>query len=160
MRSIIIIILTLTSGIFADAQHLTPIVIGGAGSDSAKEGYHISWTLGEVVITTLTQPEATLLQGFQQPNYIFTQLIEEETKDFQILAFPNPASGNIRIEVTDLKNQLTLEIFDVIGTLVIVKKLESPITDINLSEIPSGAYLFRVTGENGGIFTAWRILKL
>ncbi|KAA3620803.1 MAG: T9SS C-terminal target domain-containing protein [Bacteroidetes bacterium] len=160
MRIITIIILILLSAFLVRAQHLTPVVIGGAGSDNATEGYHLSWTLGEVVITTHTQPEATLLQGFQQPNYVFTQLIEGPGKDYKILVFPNPTTDNIRIEVTGIKKPLNLEIFDVLGELVIIKELEPSITDINLSNIPSGTYLIRLTGDNGVILGVWRILKI
>ncbi len=159
MRSIIFIII-FAGAIFAKAQHLTPMVISGGGSDSNTGDYHLSWTLGEATIATHIQQDVTLLQGFHQPNYIFTRLLESPVKDIDIQIFPNPASDHIKIDVAGVRNKLKVELYDLPGRLVMISDLAPSINVIDLSAIPDGAYMLRVSGNNGIRLGIWRILKI
>ncbi|MCB0652654.1 MAG: T9SS type A sorting domain-containing protein [Saprospiraceae bacterium] len=159
MRSTITIILIFVGVIFSKAQFLTPVVISGAGSDGNAGDYHLTWTLGEVAITSHIQPDVTLLQGFHQPEYIITQLVEGPEKDFKILVYPNPVSDYINIEVTGIKNPLKFEMYDLVGLLIMKEELENPFTRINMATIPDGAYLFRIRSDLDIISGVWRILK-
>ena len=46
---------------------LEPSVIASGGTYSETETMSISWTLGELATTTLTEGDMILTQGFQQP---------------------------------------------------------------------------------------------
>lgn len=158
MRSIIIIIITV-SAIFARAQHLTPAVIAGSGSDGNAGDYHLSWTLGEVAIATHSQTDATLLQGFHQPNYIFTRLVEDTEKGLRIRLYPNPTTDWITVEVEGLKKDITAELYDIFGRLIFYKKLNPPRTLFDLGGLPVGLYLFKIRYENHEMAGIWKIHK-
>ena len=160
MQRIISIFLFLLSVTIATAQQLTPIVIASAGNHASSQGYHLSWTLGEVVIATNIQADATLLQGFQQPNYLFDVLVREPENGYQIKLFPNPASRWITIEINGPENPLTAELFDLFGRLILRKTLDQPRTGLDLSRLPSTTYLLRISDEKNESVGLWRVQKM
>jgi len=75
----------------------------------------------------------------------------EETEKQQITVYPNPTTGEIRFEISDMGYEiLEIAIFDVFG-----KKLVSNLTSqilhqgIDISHLPTGIYFVKITTENG-----------
>ncbi len=142
------------------AQQLSPAVVAGAGNHYSNQEYHLSWTLGETIITTQSQAGATLLQGFQQPNYLFDVLVEEPNKGYKIKLFPNPTPNWITIEISGPEQAMTAELFDILGHLILRKDIEPPLTNFDLSGLPSATYLLVVLDDKNVRVGAWRIQKL
>lgn len=65
--------------------------------------------------------------------------------------YPNPASEKITIKLLkeiDESRQVTLELVDIRGTILKSYQIQNPQTDIDVSELPSGVYLFAMKTNN------------
>jgi len=65
--------------------------------------------------------------------------------------YPNPGQNNLFVK-TELKN-LTFELIDFTGKIIIRKSLNSLTQQINTSNIPSGMYFYRIHNKSGIIET-------
>jgi hypothetical protein len=71
--------------------------------------------------------------------------------------FPNPAPDILNIEMKT-ESSRKMEIFNSLGSRVVVTYLLSDKDEIDLRKLPSGIYFYRITGENGTSFTG-KIVK-
>ncbi|MFH6942605.1 HYR domain-containing protein [Flavobacterium sp. FlaQc-50] len=76
------------------------------------------------------------------------------TKDFtfqdSFKLYPNPVKDFITIDVNIL-NSAKLDVFDVTGNLLITRELKTISTKLNVSNLPVGVYLFRVSNDMGTV---------
>jgi len=145
---------------FSTAQQITPWVIAGAGNDASNQVFHMSWTLGEVVISAYEQADATLLQGFHQPNYLLDVLVEEPENDCVISIYPNPTSRKITVEIEGTDKPLTAELFDIFGRLLFRKSIEPPKANLELNELPGATYLLVILDGEYRRVGLWRVQKV
>jgi hypothetical protein len=67
-----------------------------------------------------------------------------------LTVFPNPTSGNIKI---DTKEKIsTIEVFDLIGSTVL-NIVATPNNTYDMSALPTGNYILKMTSQNGAVFT-------
>jgi hypothetical protein len=69
--------------------------------------------------------------------------VTEEFRHSGISLYPNPTCDIINIEIENPDNT-TIEIYDVSGTLVFSKALDSKIEKIDISGLPKGIYIVKV----------------
>ena len=81
-------------------QTIDQSVVSPAGNNVEAETFSISWTLGEVAVSTLTSDGIILSQGFQQGN-LFVNAIEGIESEFQLKTYPNPVVNKLIIESSD-----------------------------------------------------------
>lgn len=76
------------------------------------------------------------------------------TKDFDIQSvfklYPNPVNDIITIETNSVDNA-KLNVFDVTGNIIISKELKTTLTKLNISNLPVGVYLFRISNDIGNV---------
>lgn len=74
------------------------------------------------------------------------------TKDFDLQdsfkLYPNPVKDFITIEM-NTSNGAKLDVFDVTGNLLISKELKTTSTKLNISNLPVGIYLFKISNDTG-----------
>ena len=127
---------------------LSPTVIASAGDYAEAGGISLSWTLGEVAVTTLEQGDIVLTQGFQQ-SYQRGVGIDLNPVDWQISAYPNPVDNQltVRFDVRE-PTDFWIEIQDVTGRMVSQKEYNEvhpgDLVRVNMGEYRSGIYLFRI----------------
>lgn len=127
---------------------LSPTVIASAGNYSEAGGISLSWTLGEIAITTLEQGDLILTQGFQQ-SYKIIDGIELDPIDWQIVAYPNPVTSELKIQFDVLEpTDFWVEIQDVTGRVLSQKQYKEihpgDIIPVSMSSYKYGVYFFRV----------------
>lgn len=74
--------------------------------------------------------------------------------DKKLLVFPNPVAPRGRLKVlSDSPEEVAFVLFDVLGKLILEKKLEEPREEIRLPGLPRGVYFWgtRVNGKLGKI---------
>jgi hypothetical protein len=71
--------------------------------------------------------------------------------------YPNPTQNTITIEQPFSENTM-ISIFDITGQMVIQKKMESPVQQIDISSFPNGSYFIQVKSNNKTEFG--KIVKL
>ncbi len=143
----------LLSSISLQAQiEITPSVISSSGGYGEKENFSISWTLGELAITTLQGENLVLTQGFQQPSEIGVGLKKYEI-DWNISVYPNPVHNELNI-LFDLRGSkdFLLELQDVTGRLLIQEYHQNvnpgDLVILNTSDFASGVYFLRILTTN------------
>ncbi|MBK7811357.1 MAG: T9SS type A sorting domain-containing protein [Saprospiraceae bacterium] len=82
-------------------------------------------------------------------NQIIAQSTETETQNSarQFLIYPNPTGGIFQIDfIEGLFEEIQIQLFDLLGRLVINEKLQSSQTKstINMSSFPSGTYYIKI----------------
>ncbi|MFK7950895.1 MAG: T9SS type A sorting domain-containing protein [Saprospiraceae bacterium] len=157
MKTYYLIFVVLAISYQGISQSLSHDVIGSAGNEFVSNDVQLSWTLGEIVTTTLSTPNETLTQGFQQ-----TELFAVSTRDvknnYEISAYPNPFRDVIYIQ-KDNNEPLNFACIDLLGRTLHQEVLTEDTQMIDLSTLPSAIYLFRVTDDNGNLIKLIKIQK-
>jgi uncharacterized delta-60 repeat protein len=112
------------------------------------------------IVVTAIQPDGKILVGGIFSTYNGTAITgivrlknaalatESFFKGQQVAVFPNPASNFININFQDLNNA-NVEVADVNGRLLFSQKLNSRTNAINIDNLASGIYLFKVSSQEG-----------
>ncbi len=76
----------------------------------------------------------------------FTQVVEQNER--KVLAYPNPTSDIVHLELKKVFNVLTVNLFDLTGRLI-VKEEHKNLTsiDLNLEQIPKGNYVIEIVAD-------------
>ena len=144
----------------AQAQSITPQVVATTGGHGSGTNVQLSWTLGEVAVTTLSGSSATITQGFHQ-TYDITTLVEESPDGLAVSIYPNPATDVINIGFEGTFPQLTISLHDMNGKLVHTSNVapESSHAHVAVDAIASGTYLLRIFSQSGSVAHTYRIIK-
>jgi hypothetical protein len=62
----------------------------------------------------------------------------------KVSIFPNPAAGVLNVSVDDLQTNATLQVYDVMGKLVMQQQTNKNVTALNVSKLPSGIYMLTI----------------
>ncbi len=123
-------------------------VLASTGGTGAQGNFHVSWTVGELVVNTVAASGYKVTQGFHQPDVcapVSTWNIDLELLGIEV--FPNPSSGifNIRYSPSE-KAALQVSAFDVLGHQVLQPRaLQAPEGSIlDASQWPAGVYLLQI----------------
>lgn len=133
----------------ASAQiELGPTVIASAGSYSEADNISLSWTLGEIAVTTLEEGNLVLSQGFQQA-YINGTSVKLEELNWQITAYPNPVKNELSIQFDLLEtSNFWIEIQDVTGRILSQEQFKEvysgDIIPVDMSSYKVGIYFCRI----------------
>ncbi|PKP46834.1 MAG: hypothetical protein CVT95_06500 [Bacteroidetes bacterium HGW-Bacteroidetes-12] len=67
----------------------------------------------------------------------------------KIEIFPNPVSDKLTVSIEDAKGIYTLTIYQVLGELIMEKKLTNSLTNIDVSLLENGIYFYEIISESG-----------
>jgi hypothetical protein len=139
----------LTSQLSFGQIELSPTVIASAGNYAEAGSISLSWTLGEIAVSTLEQGDLILTQGFQQSYLDKDNNIDLDPIDWQIVAYPNPVDNELKIQFNVLEpTDFWVEIQDVTGRILSQKQFKEihpgDIIPVSMSSYKYGVYFFRV----------------
>jgi hypothetical protein len=144
----LLIILFSTAAALSAQITLSPTVVASAGGYAEGDNITISWTLGELAVSTLTGGDLILTQGFQQPFDIDVGIGENQV-DWGISIYPNPVGDELRIRFDlDAPGDYLLEVVDVTGRLI-SQELHRQVNPgdiilLNTSTYSDGIYFLKV----------------
>lgn len=142
------------------AQEAIPITGGDASGSGGSAGY----SLGQVIYTTHMGTSGSITQGVQQPYEISVVSGIQEAKEINLMVtvYPNPTTRFLTLKIdvsTSLNVQaLSYQLYNVNGSLLESKKIESNETNITMSELLPATYFLRVM-ENKREMKNFKILK-
>jgi hypothetical protein len=130
-------------------QTISPQVIATAGKSSANGGFTIDYTVGELVVKTLSVTGNMVSQGFHQ-TYTSTSSIEDG-KDVKITiqVYPNPTYDFVNISISG-ENEIDFiaSVFDASGRNILnMLKSESSQLQVDLSAVAPGSYFINLTNN-------------
>jgi hypothetical protein len=71
--------------------------------------------------------------------------IEQEPESADIAMYPNPAENSIVI--TGVNGKAKVEVYSIMGQLILIKDIESDKETIDLSALNNGTYLVKITSD-------------
>lgn len=157
-------LLALPLGAVCQTYHLGMQVVASGGGNGAQGNYELTWTIGEPVIFTLSNPDRVVTQGFHQPD-LFTSVSTWDL-DLQALGievFPNPTADFVTIRYQSGEaNPLVVQTFDVYGRHIgAQERLDVPEgTVLDCSNWPAGMYLLRIQDTKTKAAATVRVVRL
>ena len=137
------------------AQHdISRQVFASAGHSVERQGISYDYTIGQSIVSTLSNDTYTLTQGFQQPDKKISVSIfnPKDASTIQIELFPNPVSYQMNIKIPNAIGSLRISIVDALGqttgSLVKMDGLVSGQT-LDCSYLAAGSYFLIFQSESG-----------
>lgn len=152
MKNVFIFIM-LTLPILALAQSAERQVIGAGGSFVSTANVQVSYTTGEVVITSSAP---TITVGFQQgKDGLNTAILENIDQGFTANVYPNPATSEILVDLNlNQETLMSMRLLDVQGRATSVALQEVSVLGkqqyrMDVSALNAGTYLlYFESGDN------------
>ncbi|NLJ08129.1 MAG: T9SS type A sorting domain-containing protein [Sphingobacteriales bacterium] len=151
------------------SQQLAPTVIASAGKDLVAGEYRLSFTVGELAVTTLRSGSFILTQGFQQPPNLYLSDITNHLPDnLTINAYPNPTTDFVHVNLTgegEFSN-INILVYNNLGQIVNIKFETIPNTSgitfiIDLTSLSRGNYFVRIySPEKSASLAEFKVIKI
>lgn len=113
-------------------------VVSSQGDSYSNSSGSIDFTIGEVVINTVTNGTNDLTQGFHQTMWEFVG-IDEFDANFVVSIFPNPTQDVLTIQATAFED-VTYILTDATGRIVMKDILSGELTPLDVSLFEAGTY--------------------
>jgi len=127
-------------GALAQPQEL----VSASGASFHNSSGYISYSIGELITTSLISPSAILTQGFHQTRLRTVPVINQSA--IQISVFPNPVNDLLILQIGDPLGFDYL-LYDVRGGLLEQGQVVDERTEINFSALAPAVYILRVTNH-------------
>ena len=131
-------------------------VISTQGDSYTNANGSIDFTIGEVVINTVTDGTNDITQGFHQTNWNFLG-VEDFAPNYEAIIFPNPTEDVLNIRTSAFEN-VTYTLYDAQGKLVMQDKLSAEQTPIQVSQLAPGSYSITLNNETQ-ILKTFKLIK-
>ena len=82
--------------------------------------------------------------------------ITENAADY-VSVYPNPANSIVNFKVTSA-NMVELEIVDVVGKVIVSKRIDSETTTIDVENFDGGTYFYKILGRDGNTLLTNKII--
>jgi len=137
--------------------------ITASGGEASGSGGTVSYSIGQMTYTTFTGSNGTIEQGVQHA-YLITEGDDNGTNvetsiSLKHTVYPNPVRDHLtlQIDVSQI-NQLSLELYDLTGKMVLRKRINNGNTPINMKNLNPAIYFLRIYQDHQEIRT-FKIIK-
>ena len=132
--------------------------LNAAGGDASSGTGSVSYSIGQLFVSSNSGSGYTSNEGVQQPYEILVSVEEEvDNPQFECNAFPNPAKNYLIIE-TNINNNISFELFDLNGRLLKREDIRSNITKLNIVDLKPSVYYLRIKNSSE-IIKSFKIIK-
>ena len=146
--------LLLSSGVLFSQGNTTT-----AGGEAFGIGGVSSYSVGQVVYTTVSGANGSVAQGVQQTYKVIAVGIDESIIDMELFAYPNPTTDYLTLQVEEDVVNLNYQLFDLQGNQLQKHEISNGSTQINMGGQPASTYLLKVLkGEQ--LIKTFEIIKL
>jgi hypothetical protein len=141
------------------AQDVKPDVIASSGDTYETASNQMSWTLGEVVVETYSVGPSILTQGFHQPEIKVESGYTDPVIQLQMSVFPVPATSYVTVEFQDIVENLSVELYNMQGSIVYTQPVNSQRLQINLNALPAAEYILKIISTDNTMIQSYTIVK-
>ena len=140
-------------------------VFSAAGGDAEGNTGSVSYTVGQIVYTTISGDSAMVAQGIQQPYEITVATAIKNTEDIllDVVAYPNPVRNLLKLKMKNRNfGHIYYQLFDNNGNVMEQKEVTGSETYIPMQGLPRATYYLKViykgnTAEKG--MKTFKIIK-
>jgi hypothetical protein len=121
--------------------------VNATGGNASGSGGTVNYSVGQVVYQTNSGTSGSIAEGVQQPCEIYVVTAIEDAKNISlsVLAYPNPATDYLTLEVRDVElSNLHFQLFNINGKLLQTGMVTGNPTYIVMSSLAQGTYLVKV----------------
>lgn len=162
MNKPLICLLFCLSFIAAKSQTVERDVIAAAGDDFKTSAFSLSWTLGEPVVETISNPSINVMltQGFHQSEFKVTAIKEPLAESFDISVYPNPTPDVLNIRLNSAKEEIIMvQLYSMTGERILFEQMQDKTLQLNLGNLSNASYLLSLRKLNGALITTYVINK-
>lgn len=131
-------------------------VVSTQGDSYSTSAASIDFTIGEVVINTVSNGSNDLTQGFHQTHWHFLGL-EDAAPELDARVFPNPMGSELHIQCP-LGENLSFSLFDAAGRILIAGPLTAEEQILDVAPLAPGNYLLRID-HSGEMLKNFKLVK-
>jgi hypothetical protein len=156
LKLIVILLLGLALNVLHAQEAIT-----ASGGNASGSGGSASYTVGQVVYTSNSGTNGTVMQGIQLPFEISVVTTIEEGKEISLnfMAYPNPATDFLILKVDgELDANCIASLYDINGKLIENIKVEGNETKIAMENFFPATYFLKVSDKDELIKT-FKIIK-
>jgi len=142
------------------SAHAQDVVLTTGGNASGSGG-SVSYSIGQVVFSTITGVNGSIVQGVQQPIEISVVSEIDDNPDIvlQCSVYPNPTTNNLTLKFKNFKPEnWSYQLYDINGNLLEDKKVEGDETKIMFSNLAPAIYFLKVSNGRNEIKT-FKVIK-
>ncbi len=135
--------------------------IPASGGDAYGNGGSVSYTVGQLVYTSITGTENSMEQGVQQPYEISVIIgINDANADhIECIAYPNPVMDYLQLKISNGRfENLSYQLYGTDGRLLQNKEIRSNETSVSMKDLTPATYILKVT-ENRKEIKTFKIIK-
>jgi hypothetical protein len=121
------------------------------GGNVTGSGGSVSYTVGQILYSTLSGTNGTVTQGVQQPYEILVVTAIENVSaiNLECIVYPNPTRGVVKLVFGSFDNEeIRFRLYDINGVLLQDKKVESRETEISMENLSSSIYFLKVINNS------------
>ncbi|AUC75683.1 T9SS type A sorting domain-containing protein [Olleya sp. Bg11-27] len=151
---------TLVAGLLLCSQLIySQEAILGSGGDAAGAGGSSSYSVGQLVYTTITG-DGTVAQGVQQSIELFTLSNPElTTVKLSAVTYPNPTSDYVVLAIRDINlSDLSYALYDIQGRTVLKGLVSEETTQITMQDLEVATYILKLN-QNNKELKSFKIIK-
>ena len=131
------------------------LMLSGILSAQDKVTFHYDAAGNRISRTIVLTPRSATAPATEEQPKVYT----EKLADIQLKIYPNQTTGLVKVEIQNLPEGQTAEIwlYAMTGKLINTYKDISNAVSINISNEPAGIYVMKITA--GEYRTEWKIIK-
>ncbi len=133
-------------------------VLIAAGGSMSQGGFLVSYSVGQTTQETIEDNDNTVFQGIQFYQSTNTLKVIDFESNLEVSIYPNPTSSILNLK-TNQNNELSYNLFNLLGELLISGKNSGNIVKINIDYLPNAIYLLKVTNDSSNIIKTFKIIK-
>lgn len=118
-----------------------------AGGNATTSSGSVSYSIGQVIYTNESNADGSMNQGVQQPFSITPIFVEESMKEIVVELYPNPTRDHVLISIPKLRRGMTISVFDIQGSLIEERPVQSSQTLLFVNDWPAAHYIIRLCDD-------------
>lgn len=131
-----------------------------SGGDATGNGGTASYSIGQVLYSTVNGSTGTITQGVQQPYEITNVGVNETELNISLIAFPNPTADKITLEISNYNNErLSFQLLDIHGKLLYNGQIAAQQTVLNMHSLPAATYFLNIVSPENKKVQSFKIAK-
>jgi hypothetical protein len=133
--------------------------INPTGANASGSEGSVSYSVGQVIYTTNSGTNGSVVQGVQQPYEISVVTSLEVAKSINLSVYPNPTTDYLTVSISEFEiSNLSYQLYDLNGELLQSEKITSNQTNIAMSNFVPATYFVKVVQESKEVKT-FKIIK-
>lgn len=117
--------------------------------------YSLNSGVNFIPTSAAIQPGTAMIRPYFKVDSTQVSISKNKVQSIDFNVYPNPTKGIINLDINgvNINSQLSLQLYDISGRLLINKVIYTASAQIDLSTIKDGIYLLRATDSNGFVAT-------